>query len=159
MEKLYKLKERLIKELEEQSESGFSASSLDIIKKVSSAADHLCNVIKCCEEEKGGYSERGGYSSGMYYTADPMERDIEPGRGTSYGGSSYARGRMNAPRDSMGRFSGAGESMRGYSNGGYSGDGYSMHQDPARDLRELIPHAPDEQTRRMMEELARKMER
>lgn len=154
MEKLYKLKERLVKELEEQSESGFSASSLDIIKKVSSAADHLCNVIKCCEEEKGGYSERGGYSSGMYYAADPMERDIEPGRGTSYGGSSYARGRRNAPRDAMGRYSGAGESMRGY-----SGDGYSMHQDPARDLRELIPHAPDEQTRRMMEEIARKMER
>lgn len=51
-------------------------------------------------------------------------------------------------------YSGAGESMRGY-----SGDGYSMHQDPARDLRELIPHAPDEQTRRMMEEIARKMER
>ena len=153
MEKLYKLKERLIKELEEQSESGFSASSLDIIKKVSSAADHLCNVIKCCEEEKGGYSERG-YSSGMYYAADPMNRDVEPGRGTSYGGSSYARGRMIAPRDAMGRFCGAGEGMRGY-----SGDGYSMHQDPARDLRELIPHAPDEQTRRMMEEIARKMER
>lgn len=153
MEKLYKLKERLIKELEEQSENGFSASSLDIIKKVSSSADHLCNVIKCCEEEKGGYSERG-YSSGMYYAADPMGRDVEPGRGTSYEGSSYARGRMNAPRDAMGRFSGAGEGMRGY-----SGDGYSMHQDPARDLRELIPHAPDEQTRRMMEEIARKMER
>lgn len=153
MEKLYKLKERLVKELEEQSESGFSASSLDIIKKVSSAADHLCNVIKCCEEEKGGYSERG-YSSGMYYAADPMGRDVEPGRGMSYGGSSYARGRRNAPRDAMGRFSGAGEGMRGY-----SGDGYSMHQDPARDLRELIPHAPDEQTRRMMEEIARKMER
>lgn len=50
----------------------------------------------------------------------------------------------DAPRDAMGR---------------YSGDGYSMHQDPARDLRELIPHAPDEQTRRMMEEIARKMER
>ena len=49
--------------------------------------------------------------------------------------------------------------MRGYSNGGYSGDGYSMHQDPARDLRELIPHAPDEQARLMMEEIARKMER
>lgn len=153
MEKLYKLKERLIKELEEQSESGFSASSLNIIKTASSAADHLDNIIRNCEEQKGGYSERG-YSSRMSYAADPMERDIEPGRGTSYGGSSYARGRRNAPRDAMGRYSGAGESMRGY-----SGDGYSMHQDPARDLRELIPHAPDEQTRRMMEEIARKMER
>jgi hypothetical protein len=153
MEKLYKLKERLINELEEQSENGFSASSLDIIKKASSAADHICNVIRDCEEQKSGYSERG-YSSGMYYAADPMGRDVEPGRGTSYGGSSYARGRMNAPRDAMGRFSGAGEGMRGY-----SGDGYSMRQDPARDLRELIPHAPDEQTRRMMEEIARKMER
>ena len=153
MEKLYKLKERLVKELEEQSESGFSASSLDIIKKASSAADHLCNVIRNCEEQSGGYSERG-YSSGMYYAADPMGRDVEPGRGTSYEGSSFARGRRNAPRDAMGRYSGAGESMRGY-----SGDGYSMHQDPARDLRELIPHAPDEQTRRMMEEIARKMER
>lgn len=153
MEKLYKLKERLVKELEEQSESGFSASSLDIIKKAASAADHLDNIIRNCEEQNGGYSDRG-YSSRMSYAADPMDRDIEPGRGTSYGGSSFARGRRNAPRDAMGRFSGAGEGMRGY-----SGDGYSMHQDPARDLRELIPHAPDEQTRRMMEEIARKMER
>lgn len=129
------------------STTSLNASDLDITMKLAGAVKNLCKIEKMMDEDDG-------YSTRMVYGRDPMGRDVEPGRGTSYGGSSYARGRRNAPRDAMGRFSGAGEGMRGY-----SGDGYSMHQDPARDLRELIPHAPDEQTRRMMEEIARKMER
>ncbi len=136
MDKLYALKERLIKELEEYAEKPFTASSFDIVQKAASAAKNLCKVIRMCEEDKGGYSGRG---------YDPLDRDVEPGRDMSYRGGSYARGRRGAPRDSMGRYSGE--------------MGYSRHNDPASELRELMAHAPDEQTRRELEEIARRMER
>lgn len=133
MDKLYDLKERLCKELEGYAgKSAWNSSDLDIIKKTASAVDHICNVIKSCEEDEGGYSGRG-----YAYGRDPMGRDVERG--------SYARGRRGAPRDAMGRYSGE--------------MGYSRHRDPARDLRELMEHAPDEQTRRELEEIARRMER
>ena len=141
MEDTYKLKElkrKLMKELENYSGKEMSASSLDIAKKLSSTVDHLCNIINSCEEEEGGYSTR------MYYERDPMGRDVEPGRDQSYRGS-YARGRRNAPRDSMGRYSGE--------------MGYSRHGDMADQLRELMEQAPDEQTRRELERIAQKMER
>jgi len=133
MDKLYNLKERLLKELEGYADKPVSASSLDITKKMASAVDHLCNIIKVCEEE-------GGYSSRMYYAPDPMGRDVEPGRDMS-----YARGRRNAPRDRMGRYSGE--------------MGYSRHGDVADQIRELMEQAPDEQTRRELERIAQKMER
>lgn len=140
MEKLYNLKERLIKELDGYAgKSAWNSSDLDIIKKTASAVDHICNVIKSCEEDESGYSGRG-----YAYGRDPMGRDVEPGKDVAYRGS-YARGRRGAPRDGMGRYSGE--------------MGYSRHQDPARDLRELMEHAPDEQTRRDLEEIARRMER
>lgn len=141
-DKIYALKNRLKKELEAYADKGsLNASDLDIAVKLAGAVKNLCKIEKLMEE-KEGYSERG-YSGRMYYDRDPMGRDVEPGRDMS-----YARGRRNATRDAMGRYS-----------GDYSGDGYSGHQDPARDLRELIPHAPDEKTRRELEEIARRMER
>lgn len=133
MDKLYNLKERLIKELEGYAgKSAWNASDLDIIKKTASAVDHLCNIIKACEEEESGYSSRG-YAYGM-------DHSVEPGRDMS-----YARGRRNAPRDSMGRYSGE--------------MGYSRHGDPTDQLRELMDQAPDEQTRRDLERVLRRMER
>lgn len=138
MEQLYDLKKRLVKELGEYAGKPFSASSLDIAKKMASTVDHLCNIIKACEEDEGGYSSR------MYYAPDPMGRDVEPGRDQSYRGS-YARGRRGAPRDSMGRYSGE--------------MGYSRHGDVADQIRELMEQAPDEQTRRELERIAQKMER
>lgn len=139
MEKLYRLKEKLMKELENYSGRDLSASSLDIVQKLSGAVKNLAKVIKMCEEE-----DEGGYSSRMYYALDPMGRDVEPGRDQSYRGS-YARGRRGAPRDSMGRYSGE--------------MGYSRHGDVADQIRELMEQAPDEQTRRELERIAQKMER
>lgn len=135
MDKLYDLKDRLIKELEEYAEKPFTASSFDIVQKAASAAKNLGKVIKMCEDEEG-YSSRG---------YDPMGRDVEPGRDMSYRGGSYARGRRGAPRDSMGRYSGEA--------------GYSRHGDVADQLRELMEQAPDEQTKRELERIAKRIER
>jgi hypothetical protein len=131
MDKLYNLKERLIKELESYgSKANLNASDLDIAMKLSSAVKNLCKIID--GEEGEGYSSRG-YAYGM-------DNSVEPGRDMS-----YARGRRNAPRDSMGRYSGE--------------MGYSRHGDPADQLRELMEQAPDEQTRRDLERVLRRMER
>ena len=138
MEKLYNLKERLVKELEGYgSKANLNASDLDIAMKLSSAVKNLCKIID--GEEGEGYSSRG-----YAYSRDPSGRDVEPGRDMSYRGS-YARGRRGAPRDSMGRYSGE--------------MGYSRHGDPAEMLREVMEQAPDEQTRRELERIMQKMER
>ena len=135
MEKLYNLKERLVKELEGYgSKANLNASDLDIAMKLSSAVKNLCKIID--GEEGEGYSSRG-YAYGM-------DRSVEPGRDMSYRGS-YARGRRGAPRDAMGRYSGE--------------MGYSRHGDAADMLREVIEQAPDEQTRRELERIMQKMER
>lgn len=135
MDKLYNLKDRLIKELGGYAEkASWNSSDLDLIKKSASAVDHLCNIIKACEEDEGGYSGR------MSYGVDPMGRSVEPGRDMS-----YARGRRNAPRDSMGRYSGE--------------MGYSRHGDPVEMIREAMEHAPDEQTRRELERIVQRLDR
>lgn len=88
MDKLYELKDKLMKELEDYSQNGkFSKEDVESIKYMASAVDHLCNIM----EEEEGYSGRYPYMGGVY--AD--------GRGTSY--------RRSYKRDSMGRYS------RGYS--------------------------------------------
>lgn len=144
MEDTYKLKElkrKLMKELEGYSGKDLSSapsSTLDILHRTSGTVKNLAKIIKMCEESE---DDEGGYSGRMYYAADPMGRDVEPGRDSSYRGNSYARRR----RDSMGRYSGE--------------MGYSRHGDPAEMIREAMEQAPDEQTRRELERIAARMER
>lgn len=100
MHKLYDLKEKLIGELEDYSENGkYSKDDVEAIKYMASAVDHICNICKDAEGEDD-YSGRGmPYNDGMggYYTSR---------RGYSRNdGNSMARGRMNARRDTMGRYS------------------------------------------------------
>ena len=67
-------------------------------------------------------------------------------RGTSYryeGEGSYARGRRNARRDSMGRYS------RGYSMG---------TEDMVSELHELMNDAPDDRTRKEFQRFIEKIE-
>lgn len=64
--------------------------------------------------------------------------------GSSYNDMSYARGRRNARRDSMGR----------YSREGYSRDTEEM----VEQLRDLMEDAPDEMTRKEFEKFIRKVE-
>lgn len=99
MHKLYELKDKLIKELEDYADNGkFSKDDVEAIKYTASAIDHICNIV---EGEDGEYSGMYPYIHGGSYA-----------RGGNRGmGRSYARGRMNTRRDAMGRYSRAGEDI------------------------------------------------
>lgn len=124
MHKLYELKENLMKELEDYSENKkYSKEDVESIKYMASAVDHLCNIMEGSEE---GYSNR--YDDGMEYS-------------NRY---SRARGRMNARRDSMGRYS----------------RGYSMSDDEMmKELRELMHDAQDDRTRKEFQSFIDRLER
>lgn len=84
MHKLYELKDKLLDELEMYSgKQNMSKEDVETIKYLSSAIDHICNIVDGMEEEYSG--------DGMSY------RD---GRSYAMGGRSYAR-----KRDAMGRYS------------------------------------------------------
>lgn len=127
MHKLYELKDKLMKELEEYADNGkFSKDDVEAIKYASSAIDHICNIMERGdgEEYSSMYPYPYNYGGGSY----------------ARGGRSYARGRMNARRDSMGRYSRAGE-------------------DIAEQLRGMMADAPDEHIRMEIERLANKVEK
>ena len=93
MHELYELKEKLCDELKEYGGKDLSAGTLDVVDKLAHAVKNIDKIIEVYEDEGEGYSSRT-YPDGM---------------GGSYRGRmgrSYARGRMNARRDNMGRYSG-----------------------------------------------------
>lgn len=83
---------------------------------------------------------------GEGYSGRDYSRRYYDGRSYDDGmnGSSMARGRMNAPRDAQGR---------------YSGRGYSRASGFADAIRDAMPMAPDEQTRMEMQRMAERAER
>ena len=99
MHKLYELKDKLMKELEEYADNGkFSKDDVEAIKYTASAIDHICNIMEGEDDEYSGmypYMHGGSYARG----------------GNRGMGRSYARGRTNARRDAMGRYSRAGEDI------------------------------------------------
>lgn len=135
MHELYELKEMLCKELKEFGEKGeLTAGSLDTIDKLAHAMKNLDKVIEAYEEE-GEYSSRS-YPDGMGGSYRGYSR--ENGRM----GRSYARGRMNARRDSMGRYSG----------------NYSRDDGMVEELRGLMQDAPNEAIKRDIQRLVDKLE-
>ena len=113
-----------------------SAGDSDYIDKLTHSLKSVKAVMKMEEEAEmdDGYSERmysRGYDRGGSY------------RG-SYDGGSYGRGRMNARRDSMGRYS--------------SNDGYSRGGSMVDELRDMMNDVPDADTRQELQNLIRKME-
>ena len=104
-----------------------TGSDIDYIDKLTHSMKSIKAVISMMEDE--GYS-----SNGMSY------RDSY--RGGSYG--SYARGRRNARRDSMGRYASEG--------------GYSRHGDLVEELHQLMADAPNDQIRHDLKRLADKLE-
>lgn len=107
MHDLYELKETLCRKLEEYGRKGdITASSLEVIDKLAHAVKNIGKVIEMDEEESGedGYSSRMSYARGGRYSRQQG--------GGGRGNTSYARGRgRNAQRDSMGRYSGTGDSV------------------------------------------------
>ena len=129
MHELYELKDMLCKELKEYGEKGeLTAGSLDTIDKLAHAMKNLDRVIEAYEDD-GEYSGRS-YPDGMggSYARGRYSRE----------GRSYARGRMNARRDSMGR--------------------YSRDDGMVEELRDLMKDAPNEAIKRDIQRLVDKME-
>ena len=126
---LDKLKEDLIKELEDFERKGISVNNLSVVDTLAHATKNVCKIQEACG---GGYSERSYRGMSRDGSYDDMSRD------GSYGyeyGESYRRG-----RDSMGRYT-------------------SRHGGMAAKLEELMDEAPDEQTRRELQKMIQKMER
>ena len=106
MHELYKLKDSLVKELEDLGKQGVSKSNIEMVDKLAHAAKNVGKVIECCEDEQysnRGYSRRMSYADGRSYAdgsyAYPEENYVRPD------GSYSRRGRA---RDAMGRYSGDG---------------------------------------------------
>lgn len=131
MDNIYKLKDMLCDELEEYGKRGeLSAGSLDIIDKLSHALKSVTTIIAMEDAD-------GDYSGNTYPRGDGRR---------SY--RSYASGRRNARRDSMGRYS------REY-NRDYSG----AVEDMVSQLRDMMDEAPDQTTRSEIQRLVSKMEK
>ena len=122
MNKLHELKDLLCEELEQYgSKNKLDVGGLEIVDKLAHAIKNIDKIIES-EESYSNY-----YPDGM----------------------SYERGRMNARRDSRGRYS-----SRRYM------DGYSRaSEDMVAELRELMDKAPDESTRREFQKLITTIEK
>lgn len=154
-EKLYELKEKLMKELGEYAENGkFSKEDAESIKYIASAIDHIFNICERMEEEEYSQTGGGGYGRYSYQEGGNMGGGQGGGsyprggnRGGGYsrnygGGSSYARGRgRNARRDSMGRYSGNAEP-----------------EDLVEQIEGLMQDAPNEQIKQQMRQLVQQLE-
>lgn len=143
MKHLEKLREALCEELDKFAKSGdITVNSLEKIHKLTDTIKNIDKIMML--EEDGGYSE-GYMGDGMMY------------------GSSYARGRRYAKRDSMGRYS---------KDGGYSEDddyserrtGRGYSRDEATDrmmtrLGEMMSETDDPKQRETLKKCMRELER
>lgn len=131
MHKLYDLKDMLCEELEEYADKGkLDMGGLEIVDKLAHAIKNIDKII----DKEDGYSERRYSERGMY------EGNYRGSYGDSYGRDGYStrRGRgRNARRDSMGRYSSAGD-MR-------------------MEIERLMDEAPDEETRMKLERFMQSM--
>lgn len=134
MKTYYEIKDMICEELDRQAQKGKinSPSELDVLDKLTHSLKSIATIIAMEEAEDGEYSERGGRGGNSYRYS---RRD---------GGD---RGRTNARRDSMGRYSRA--------------DGYSMDggkADMIEQMRMMMNSAPDERTRARYQDMIRDME-
>lgn len=158
MHKLKDIKEKMIEKIEDTYKDHPSLEPA-VLQYIDTLAHAAKNIVKICEaeEEEKEYSSRGGSNRSM--RGFPMVfdgRSYEGGSNAyegsnaggsyegSYGGEAYARGRRNARRDSMGRYS----REEGYSRGTW---------DTVDKIEDLIREAPDEQTRQELQRIAGRM--
>ena len=155
---MHKIKEMLMEELKEfEKKSDLKAGDLETIHKLTDTVKNI-DKIEMLEDGEGGYSEAGGWmADGRMY-------------GTYDHGSSYARGRRNARRDSRGRYSREG-GMGGssYARGGNQGGGnYSREggysRDEAKDymmdrIEEMMEEAETPKQREALQNCIKALER
>ena len=153
MHYMHDLKDLLCAELEDFAEKGKKAGKMSMgdVEVIHKLTDTVKNILKInMLEEETGYSEDGHYM----------------GEGRIYG-TSYARGRTRAKRDSMGRYSRDGgrysydddmsyARSRGY-RGGYSRDDgkHYMMEQLEEMMEEAEKPAEKEALRRCMDALKR----
>lgn len=135
---MHKLIDYICEELEqlEQKVSKEKQLSMQDIQLMDTLAHAKKNLLKCEEMEEG--------------SSYAMSRDYYKGGG--YGSyNSYARGRgRNAMRDSMGRYS--------RDDGASYEEGYSRAEDDMMNkIRQKLNAAPDERTRRILNDLMTEM--
>ncbi len=130
MDKLYELKEKLCKELEQFGTKDLSAGSLDVIDKLAHAIKNIDKVIEAKESE----------GEGSFYSREGSMRSMRSGRGSYADGGSYrgsyrgnSRAEYSQKRDSMGR--------------------YSKDEEMMAELRKLHSMANDEMQRDSIEKL------
>lgn len=137
---LHELCETISNEIAESNEKiraaggKLTAGDVDYIDKLTHTLKSIKATIAMMEDEDG-------YSNRMYPMAGGSYRG---GNGGSYRGGSYARGRMNARRDSMGRYS--------------REAGYSRDDGMVDELRDLMEDAPNDAVKRDIKKLIDKME-
>ena len=156
MHYMHDLKDLLCAELEDYAEKGKKSGKMSMgdLETVHKLTDTVKNILKIDTlSDELGYSEDGHYVGegriyGTSYESGYSERD----------GSSYARDRRYAKRDSMGRYSrDGGMSYRGGMRGGYSREeGKEYMMESLEDLMESATKpAEKEALRRCMDALKR----
>lgn len=125
-----------LQDIEKKAEKGqLSMSEIEYADKLAHLKKNLLKGEEMMEED--GYSNAGDYSNRGY----SRRYDDNMNYNSRY---SRARGRMNARRDSMGRYS----------------RGYSMSDDEMmKELRELMQDAPDDRTRKEFQSFIDRLER
>ena len=141
MHKLYSLKDKLVKELENYEGRDLSTGSLDVIDKLAHAAKNVGKVIECCEDEEysNAYYGDSYYSEDHSMAYDPSVNYVRPDGSYGRDAMSHARGRgRGAKRDAMGRYSRSSEDIK-------------------HELRELMSKATDEHTKSEIRKLMERM--
>ena len=172
MDYMMDLKDLLCAELEDFAEKGKKSGKMSMgdLETVHKLTDTVKNILKIDTlSDELGYSEDGHYmGEGRIYGTS-----YDDGMGGNYsrrGGSSYARGRRNARRDSRGRYSREG-GMGGssYARGGNQGGGnYSREggysRDEAKDymmdrIEEMMEEAETPKQREALQNCIKALER
>lgn len=145
--------------------------------------EHLDGILKLTEKELAEVSSNGKFRSKdevdsvyklidiakdiycIWEYEDEMSEDEYSGRydgSRAYGynsDSAYARGRRNARRDSIGRYSRDGRGSYRYPMSYRDGRSYADEkQEYADRLREMMDRAPDDQTRQNLQRMISQME-
>ena len=144
MHYMHDLKDLLCAELEDFAEKGKKSGKMSMgdLESIHKLTDTVKNILKIdMLEDETGYSEDGHYM----------------GEGRIYG-TSYARGRTRAKRDSMGRYSrDDGMHYRGGMRGGYSRDDGKHYM--MGELERLMDKATTNTEREALEKCMQALER